>query len=84
MLKTFVGFKGTAAMVEIGKIKFVILARNTHQLEILWASILSEAGPLDPSKCKPSIMVEARLLPDQKPKPISEPQRGPTDTTIDV
>lgn len=64
MLKTFTGFRGTAAMVRIGKIRFFIIAETPAQLEALWQSLLTEAGPFDPTICHKAILVEAKLLPE--------------------
>lgn len=73
MLKTFTGFKGTAALVQIGKIRFWILASNPRQLEILWTGILTEAGPFDPALCKNAILIEANSLPGKRAKVKIEP-----------
>jgi hypothetical protein len=66
MLKTFVGFKGTAALVQIGDIRFWILAETPRQLETLWLGILSEAGPFDAARCKRAILIEATTLPEKR------------------
>ena len=85
MLKTFTGFKGTAAMVQIGRIKFCILAKNPAQLEALWLSILTEAGPLEPAMCQKAIMIEAKLLPEKNRSKTSHlPPAAPTTPPIDV
>lgn len=66
MLKSFVGFKGISAFVQIGEIKFMIIAKNARQLETLWHGILIKAGPFDPTKCKKAILIEAKNLPDSR------------------
>lgn len=53
-------------MVEIGKVRFFILAKNPKQLEALWSGILSEAGAFDPAACNSAILVEAAVLPDRR------------------
>jgi hypothetical protein len=66
MLQSFTGFRGIAALVRIGKIDFVIVARNAKQLEQLYTAILSQAGPFNPDACKPSIVIASCSLPKQK------------------
>jgi hypothetical protein len=63
-LKTFVGFSGIAARVQVGKIQFWILAKNTRQLEILWRGIISGPDTFDPKRCKRAILIESSVLPD--------------------
>jgi hypothetical protein len=83
MIQTFTGFKGTVAFAQIGDIKFAILAKNPRQLQILWQSIMAEAGPLDPAGLKKAILIEAKTLPPARRQ--SRPAAAqPTTSTIDV
>jgi hypothetical protein len=67
--KTFVGFRGTAAKVQIGSIQFWILAKNTRQLDALWQRIVPGIDTFDPARCKPAILIESAVLPDPKVAP---------------
>jgi len=73
-LRKFTGFKGVCAFAQIGEVQFAILAASQRQIEILWAGILTEAGPLDPAGCKRAILIEQATLPDS-PAAVS-PQSG--------
>jgi hypothetical protein len=66
MLKTFTGYKGKMAAGQAGEIQFVLLAANAQHLQILWASLMSDADPLIPAGIKPGILIEAATLPDAK------------------
>ena len=85
MLKTFTGFKGKMAAAQIGDIQFVLLAKNSRQLEILWRHIMTEVE-LDPAGIKSAILIEAATLPDARPtSPTSQTSpTSPSNTTIDV
>jgi hypothetical protein len=69
-LKQFTGFRGVAAMAQIGDLQFVILAPNHRQLDILWSSLLPAAGPLDPRGVKKSILIASDLVPAPTTPPI--------------
>lgn len=79
-LRTFTGFKGKIAFAQIDKISFVLMAKNTAQLETLWAHIMANAGPLDPAGIKSAILIEAAILPDVRPTRPTSPT-SPTTTT---
>jgi len=73
-LRTFTGFKGVCAFAQIGEVQFAILAASQREIDILWAGILTEAGPLDPAGCKRAILIEQCTLPD-RPAAISRCQQ---------
>lgn len=81
MLKKFTGFKGLCAFAQIGKVQFVLLAKNRRDLEALWFHIMTEAGPLDPAGCKKAILVEAPLLSVPKGQRDDSPGQRPGTTT---
>lgn len=68
MMKRFTGFKGVCAMAQIGKTQFCILAKNSKQLETIWAALVKESGELEPDMCKKAILIEANLLPAKTTK----------------
>lgn len=65
-IKTFTGFRGFAALAEVDGIQFVILARTETELEMLYKILLPEAPAFNPGACQKSIMIQAKLLPEQK------------------
>lgn len=79
-LKQFTGFKGSAAMVRIGKIEFFILARNPRQVETLWNGLLREAGEFDPSACRPAILVASDTFPERKLQQTPAPAEPPASS----
>jgi hypothetical protein len=78
--KTFVGFRGIAAKVQIGSIQFWILAKNTRQLDALWQRIVPGIDTFDPARCKPAILIESAVLPD--PKVGSVTPCAPSDSSL--
>jgi hypothetical protein len=85
MITTFTGFKGSVAFAQIGDIKFAILARNTRQLQILWQSIMAEAGSLDPAGVKKAILIEACTLPPARERSLARSTPvEPTTPIIEV
>jgi hypothetical protein len=67
-LQTFTGFRGKAALMQIGKIKFLVLAQNTKHLEALHQHILpNSAEPFNPVACQASIIIQSTVLPKTKP-----------------
>ena len=68
MLKPFTGFRGYATVMEIGGIRFVVLARTPLALEQLHGHLLPNAQePFDRAKCQKSILIQSSLLPETKP-----------------
>lgn len=66
MLKTFTGFRGYAAVFEIGGVEFVVLAGSQVALAQLHELLLPDSvTPFDPAKCKKSVLIEAKLLPEE-------------------
>ena len=65
---SFRGFRGRAALCQIGKVEFVVLAKNEKQLAAIYEHIMPEAPPFNPQACKRSILIEADILPPQKIK----------------
>ena len=66
--KTFTGFRGVATVMEIGGVKFVVLARTPLALAQLHQFILPNATePFNPAMCKKSILISSDLLPKTKP-----------------
>ncbi len=67
-LQTFTGFRGKAALMQIGNIKFLVLAKDTAQLEALHKHILpNSAEPFNPVACQASIIIQSTVLPKSKP-----------------
>ena len=64
MLKPFTGFRGVATVMEIEGIQFVVMARTPIALEQLHALILPMGTPFDSARCKKSILIEAKILPE--------------------
>lgn len=55
-----------ADVMEIGGIQFVVMTRNTDDLEKLQALLLPEAQePFNAEKCQKSILVQASILPEK-------------------
>ena len=55
------------AAAQLGKIEFVILAKNERQLAALWNHIMANANlPLDTEGIKSCILIEASVLPTRK------------------
>jgi len=82
-LRTFTGFRGTAALMQIGQIKFLVLAKNAAHLEALHARFGSD-GPFNPEACQASIIIQATVLPktkQSKPKPNHE-QSNPDQSSV--
>lgn len=68
-LKTFTGFRGRAALFQIGKIKFLVMARNGRELEALHDHIMpAAAGTFNPDACKTSIIIQSSVLPNETDK----------------
>jgi hypothetical protein len=65
MLRNFVGYKGKMAAATIGRIQFVILAKNEKQLAILWAEIVKSTS-FDSSLVDSAILIRANILPGKK------------------
>jgi hypothetical protein len=67
MLTTFTGFRGVATVMEIGGVRFVVMARSALALEQLHAHILPNAAePFSREKCKKSVLIEGKILPVEK------------------
>jgi len=65
--KTFTGFRGVATVMEIGGVKFIVMARSPLALQQLHLHLLPNATePFDPAKCQKSILIESSLLPETK------------------
>jgi hypothetical protein len=64
MLRTFVGYRGKMAAAQIGRIQFVILAKNATQLRALWKGIMTQVE-LDPAGIKNAVLIEASVLPER-------------------
>lgn len=67
-LQNFKGFRGHAALCQIGDVQFVLLARNAEQLAALYAKFLPEAEPFNANGCQKSIIIQASLLPQPEEK----------------
>lgn len=67
MLRSFTGYRGVAALAEIGGVKFVIAARNLAELEAVYTELLPKAPPFNPDACQTSIFISSKLLPEPKP-----------------
>lgn len=65
-IQTFKGFRGVAALCQIGEVQFVLMARNEEQLAALYAQFLPEAGPFNSAAAHKSVLVQASLLPQPK------------------
>ncbi len=68
-LQSFAGFRGRAAMVRIGEIDFMIVARTEEQLGLLYASILPKAEPFNPEACQRAIVISEKIFPKLKKQP---------------
>lgn len=69
-IKKFTGFKGVAAILQIGDIQFIVVAATQRKLEQLHYAIVPNAGPFNPEACQKSVVVHADLL-REKPAKIS-------------
>jgi hypothetical protein len=68
-LKMFTGFRGVAALMEIGGVKFIVLAKTPLALQQLHQFILPDASePFDLEKCQKSILISSSLLSEPKTK----------------
>jgi hypothetical protein len=77
-LKTFTGFRGVAALAEVGGIQFVIIASTPKQLETIYRSLMP-ACEFDPARCQKSIMIQAETLPAKKSTQNKEEPNAKTD-----
>ncbi len=68
MLRQFTGYRGVAALVQIGEIKFLIVAKNAAELEEIYQAVLPEAGAFNPEACAPSVVISSKILPDPSTK----------------
>lgn len=73
MLRSFSGFRGVAALVQIGEIKFVIVAPNADQLQTIYGSISSQ--PFNIDACKKSIVISSSILPEPNNEPAKDNTR---------
>jgi hypothetical protein len=78
-LQSFSGFRGKAATLQVGKITFMVLARNPAQLEKVCNFILKESGQtLLPEMIVPGIIIHSSVLPKPtKPKTTNEQSNQP-------
>ncbi len=67
MLTAFTGFRGRATLLQLGKVKFIVLAKNDRHLEAIQKFIMP-AVTFNPAACKPSIVIQSNILPNQKTK----------------
>jgi hypothetical protein len=72
-LKTFTGYRGVAAFLEVDGIQFYVTAPTEADLEKLYNLILQDAAePFSPDHCTKCIVISATLLPEpKKNKPFS-------------
>lgn len=71
-LKSFSGYRGHAALMQIGDIQFLVLASSKEQLEVLHGHMLpNSAEPFNPQACQASIIISSKTLPE--PKSTNEP-----------
>ena len=62
--RTFSGFQGKAATLQVAGVTFMILARNSKQLELASNYILRESGQtLSPEQQVPGIIIHSSVLP---------------------
>jgi hypothetical protein len=68
-LKSFTGYRGQAALMQIGNIKYLVLAQNKKHLEALHAHILPKsAEPFNPFACQASVIISSKTLPEPTTK----------------
>lgn len=71
MISSFTGFRGHAALFEIGGVKFVVLAKSRLALQQLHSHLLPEAlDPFNPDACQKSVLIPADVLPQPTEKKI--------------
>lgn len=70
-LKSFRGFRGVAALAEVGKVQFVIIAATPKKLAAVYTALLPNAPAFDPAMCQKSVMIQSSILPEAK---IHEPK----------
>ena len=64
-LKSFKGFRGVAALAEVGNIQFVIIAATPKKLGVVYTALLPNAPAFDPAMCQKSVMIQSSILPQQ-------------------
>lgn len=63
-LRFFTGFQGKAATLRVGKITFMVVARNGNQLEQISNYILRESGQtLSPDQHVSGLVIQPSVLP---------------------
>lgn len=63
MIEQFTGFRGVAALCQIGDVSFLVLAKNQKQLAAIYQHVMPQAEPMNPDACKKCVCVQANLLP---------------------
>jgi hypothetical protein len=66
VIRKFEGYRGVAALLQIGDIAFLVVAKDETQLAALHAHILPEADPFNPAACQKTVVIPANLLPEAK------------------
>ncbi len=67
-LQDFKGFRGVAALCQIGDVSFMVIAKNQAQLEIIYGHVMPQADPINPDACQKCIAIQASLLPQPPEK----------------